>query len=112
MGFTLSYMYLRTKLNSSTSTPKRVALSTPGVLNVHAVTFGLTLKESADLEKPQEGSHISLILSVHTDNSNGVSAKTNATDINNAWTKLFQIKSTLGITYFTGAVAKGSEATL
>lgn len=63
MGFTLSYMYLRTKLNSSTSTPKRVALSTPGVLNVHAVTFGLTLKESADLEKQQEGSHISPILS-------------------------------------------------
>lgn len=55
MGFTLSYMYLRTKLNSSTSTPKRVALSTPGVLNVHAVTFGLTLKESADLEKAARG---------------------------------------------------------
>lgn len=56
MGFTLSYMYLHTKLNSSASTPKRVALSTPGFLNVHAVTFGLTLKQSADLEKKQEHS--------------------------------------------------------
>lgn len=55
MGFTLSYMYLRTKLNSSASTPKRVVLSTPGVLNVHAVTFGLTLKESADLDKAARG---------------------------------------------------------
>lgn len=87
MGFTLSYMYLHTKLNSSTSTPKRVALSTPGVLNVHAVTFWLTLKESADLEMQQEHSHISLILSVLTDNSDGGrkknKKKTNAMDIKN-----------------------------
>lgn len=53
MGFTLSKMCLHTQLNSCTSIPRGVPLSTPGVLRVHRLTFGLTLKQSADLEHPE-----------------------------------------------------------
>lgn len=62
MGFTLSYMYLRTKCAVALLLPKGSPYQLQGVLNVHAVTFGLTLKKSADLEKQQDSSYISMIL--------------------------------------------------